>query len=70
MKFSQSFDRTAQDSAEGEAFCIGGLYQWVAEMPGDAAYARNGNLRMTIGTDVVAEEIAEVIDHDLLYSVI
>ena len=70
MKFSQSFDRTAQDSADGEAFCVGCLCQLIAEMPSDAAYARNGNLRMTIGTDVVAEEIAEVIDHDLLHSVI
>lgn len=70
MILNQPLDRTAQDGAERKTFCCCSLCQLVAEIPGDATYARNGNLRMTVRTDVVAEEIAEIVDDNLLHCII
>ena len=70
MKTNEALDGTAQDGAKGETFTFGGLCQLVTEIPSDATHTRDRHLRMTIGTDVIAEEIAEVLDHDLLHGII
>ena len=70
MIFYQTLDGRLEDLAEAEALCLGSLCQLVAKMPGDAAYTRDGHGSQTIGTDVVSEEIAEIVDHDLLHGLV
>ena len=70
METDEAIDRAAQDGADVEAFSVGSLCQLVTEIPGDAAYERNGYLGMAIGADIVTEKIAEVIDHDLIHGII
>ena len=70
MILNQPLDRTAQDGAEGKTFFCSSLCQLIAKIPSDTAYTRDSHPHKTIGTDVVAEEIAEIVDHNLPHSVI
>ena len=70
MKTNESFNRAAQDAADSEAFKYSGLSQLVTEIPCDATHTRDGHFRMAIGADIIAEEIPEIINYDLLHIII
>ena len=70
MKMNESVDGAAQDGTDSETFCISSLCQLVTEKPGDATHKRDWHPGKTIGADIIAEEIAEVIDHDLLHGMV
>ena len=62
----QTLDGTLQDGTKTKAFCLGSLRQLLTEMPGDAAHKGNLHVREAIGTDVIAKEVAEIVNHQTL----
>ena len=56
---------TLDDGTETEAFGSGGFGQEVTVVPGYAAHGTDGEMGGMVGSEVVTEELAEILDDEL-----
>ena len=67
-EIDQPVYRTAEDSTKTKALTPGGLMEFGLEEESNAADGTNGQVTTSIGHDITAEEVAEVIDNDVAYT--